>query len=510
MAIRKHPLEPPYIKSTVLSALLLAAGITRAEPVEVRLTAGSVIAAPSSDYLILKGIPYAAAPTGARRWQVPQAVESWTQPRAAGAFGPSCPQPESPRYVTPGTAAASTSEDCLFLNVWAPKSTVKPLPVVVWIHGGGNVSGTASQTFYDGSAFARDGIVFVSFNYRLGVLGFFAHPSLMRGPGAANFGLLDQIAALRWIRSNISAVGGDPNNVTVMGESAGAEDVLALMCVAAARGLFARAIVESAGMGWGSPPTLEDAEAEGAAVATALGLEGIKASAAELRAAPVAAIVQAQSGHELGPILDRTTLLSAPLGVFRARAAVHIPLLIGTNDNEATMVSSEPTVPAAPAALFPRLTSVDLAALRGLYGAAAADDVAFSRLLIRDGFFAAPARTIAGANSHDAPTFLYRFDYVSSVFHGRRTGAAHGSEIPFVFQTGLSSQAADIDSSVSSQIHGYWTSFIRAGVPTYGDTVWPAYDTARDETLVFAQSPHVMKTPEAAALDLLRSRLLDP
>jgi para-nitrobenzyl esterase len=499
------------LSAAVASVAWLAPAAAQAEPVTVQLDSGPAIGNQTADILALKGVPYAAAPTGDLRWRPPQPVAAWHEARSATDYGASCPQRRPPRFVVPGSTAATLSENCLFLNAWAPAGG-KSAPVVVWIHGGGNVSGTASQTFYDGAAFARDGIVFVSFNYRLGLLGFFAHPALTADStspsGAmhdANFALMDQIAALQWVHRNIRALGGDPDKVTVMGESAGGEDILNLMTIPAAKGLFARAIVESAALGWADAPTLEEAQSNGVGIAAALGLaeKESRAGAAALRGVAPEALLRVQADREIGPIVDRSLLERPVLKSFAMGQAAPVPLLIGSNSDEGSLLGPD----LAPQSLFPRLTAERRAALRGAYGALAPDDHAFAKLLLRDGYFASPARWIADRQARAAPVYLYRFDYVASLFRDRRPGASHGSEIPFVFETGEFSRWSADDTRVSTAMHACWTAFIKAGAPACGDAAWPRYDAARDEMMIFAALPAVAKTPNADILNRLRDWL---
>src|ERR1700722_12040678 len=233
-------------------ASIVAMGVrpaNAAEPIRVRIQSGVLVGTLDGGVESFKAVPYAAPPVGALRWTLPRPVAAWAVERAADEFGPSCTQSAVPRNVPPGSRGAQLSEDCLTLNVWAPQAA-KKAPVMVWIHGGGNDSGSSADTYYGGTAFARDGVVLVSLNYRLGSMGFQPHN------GEANFGLWDQVAALGWVRDNIAAFGGDPQNVTLFGESAGGQDTLVLMTAAPANGLFQKAIVYSGGGGWGPPPTI--------------------------------------------------------------------------------------------------------------------------------------------------------------------------------------------------------------------------------------------------------------
>ena len=244
--------------AAALTVLSGSAGETAsAAPVRVTIDSGVLVGSEVAGARVFKGVPYVAPPTGDLRWAPPAPVRPWTGDRAADTFSQICPQKvHADGSPNEGGASGSFSEDCLYLNVWAPPAAVrdpKGAPVMVWIHGGGNVVGAGSLGAYDGSAFARDGVILVTLNYRLGVLGFFAHPALTKaaasGEPLVSYGLMDQIAALQWVKRNIAAFGGDPSNVTLFGESAGGADTLALMATPMARGLFAKAIVESGAAG---------------------------------------------------------------------------------------------------------------------------------------------------------------------------------------------------------------------------------------------------------------------
>jgi para-nitrobenzyl esterase len=239
------------------------------------------------------------------------------------------------------------SEDCLFLNVWAPgaaagagaKATEKA-PVLVWLHGGGDTTGAGSLGAYDGSAFARDGVILVTLNYRLGPLGFFAHPAITRAAKPdeplANYGLMDQIAALQWVKRNIASFGGDPANVTLFGESAGGDDTLALMATPSASGLFAKAIVESGG-GWGPPETLSKQEAVGEALAAKAGAPA-GATLEQLRKIPADAL--ASLPYRAGPTVDGRLLKESVSQAFAVGHNIHVPLIIGSNTYEASLLES--------------------------------------------------------------------------------------------------------------------------------------------------------------------------
>ena len=497
------------LKLAFAAIWLLAAcsASAQSQPVQVRVDSGALTGASDGQIERFQGVPYAQPPVGALRWRPPQSLPPWTDARPAQAFGASCMQPAPMRGAPTGSPAAQMSEDCLTLNVWAPAASGSPRPVMVWLHGGGNDRGTSAGAYYDGSAFARDGVVLVSLNYRLGGLGFFAHPALTKeaGPGepTADYGLMDQIAALQWVRRNIAAFGGDPGNVTLFGESAGGEDVLLLMSAPSARGLFAKAIVESGGE-WNVIPDLAKAEREGVAVAAKAGLPGDAVTAAQLRALPASAFTGMGEDEDSGPSVDGRLLPESALAAFRNGHAAPVPLIIGTNGNEGSLLGDAPVDPAR---LF-QLTPEELKTLRGAYGQAAADDAAFSRLIWRDGFFAGPSRWAAAHQSAHAPVWLYRFSYILSPLRSRRTGADHGSEIPFVFDSSRSPFLSDDDRKMINTMHGCWVAFARTGKPDCpGAGPWPAYDPKSEQLMAFGDQVGPAPVPDRQALDLLNAKL---
>lgn len=463
------------------AALSLAAGCAHAAAVKVGLAQGALAGVSDGRIESFKGIPYAAPPIGPLRWKLPQPPARWTGERDASQFGASCLQPAPPRNVAPESPAAKLSEDCLTLNVWAPAGA-KKAPVMVWLHGGGNVNGASADRFMGGSSFARDGVVLVSLNYRLGALGFLAHP----GFEGANFGLWDQVAALRWVKSHIAKFGGDPANITLFGESAGGEDVIALMTAEPARGLFQKAIVESGGGGWGGEPDLMQARAAGSKL-----LDGLVPAGGTIRDIPAEKLAALES-WDIGVAVDGTLLKAQPMAAFAAGQAARLPLIIGTNQQEGILDADE----SDPAKVWPdRLKADDLAALRADYGPAAASEQAFAQMLFRDGYFAGPARWIA----QQSGGWLYRFDYIYSYLRSRRTGAQHGSEIPFVFDRWRAQTAED--QGVTAAMHGAWVQFAKTGKPG-----WRPFNDGGD-WMVFDASPSARPVADQAALDLLERRL---
>ena len=317
-------------------ALPLLAGIAAAEPARVKVETG-VLAGEAKDGVgVWRAIPYAAPPVGERRWAPPARAAAWKGDRDATKNGPSCVQKMNADGTPNGGGAnGPMSEDCLQLNVFAPVEARKA-PVMVWIHGGSHREGAG--WIYDGSAFARQGIVVVTINYRLGPLGYFAHPALTaaarKDEPLANYGLMDQVAALQWVKRNIAAFGGDPRQVTVFGESAGGMSTLALLATPSAKGLYARAIVQSGG-GWFPPTTLAAKAEAGEKALAALG--HAKASAADLRALPAETLIRGVGGS-FGPIPDGRLLKETPTQAFAAGRAADVPLIIGWNSGEDSLM----------------------------------------------------------------------------------------------------------------------------------------------------------------------------
>ncbi len=475
----------------VCATLLPLAGW--ADGVKVTVDSGAVIGIGNEHINAFKGIPYSAPPVGPLRWRAPTAVQPWTGERQAVDYGPSCAQSGVPAFTPRASLGATVGEVCLYLNVWAPAKAAGA-PVAVWIHGGGNTAGTSAQTFYDGSAFARDGVILVSLNYRLGLFGFFAHPALQSAD--ANFGLLDQIAALTWVKHNIQAFGGDPGKVTVMGESAGGQDILALLAAPAARGLFARAIIESPGGAWERYPVLSQAREQGQSIGDELGAT----TADDLRKLPLETLVKAAESAAIGPIVDGTLLTESPLRAVLAGRVPVIPLLLGSNSGEGSLLPDDITLSKGEI----QFTSAEVDKLKTLYGPLNDHDMA--RAVFRDGLFAGVVRFVAGR--WPASAYLYRFDYVADIMRVRRSDAWHGSEIPFVFDTANFARAEN-DRKVVTLMHACWVAFIMDGVPRCsGAPDWPAYHSADDRLMRLTDVPALVPNPAAAPLAVMAPKLL--
>jgi len=465
------------------------------QPVTVRIESGSVIGVATDKADIFRNIPYAAPPVGDLRWAPPRPAKPWTEARPAAEPGPSCPQPMNANG-TPNSGGANgpISEDCLQLNVFAPLHA-KGAPVMVWLHGGGHRTGAG--WVYGGENFARDGVVVVAINYRLGALGYFAHPALTRsarpGDPVGNYGLMDQIAALRCVQRNIAAFGGDPKNVTLFGESAGGESTLAVLATPSARGLYQKVIVQS-GLGWFEPKTLAEKEADGI---KALQKAAISAStAAELRALPVEKLVSVNDDFQ--PFVDGKLMTETATQAIARRHVPDVPLIIGSNSGEDSLMGPAPLGDAALARMP--------AAVKAAYSAeAAAGPDTLARAVFTDRVMGAPARWIAAQTSSGKPSYLYYFSYVGSRFGPSKTRASHADEIQYVWEywgrRAPMSMVSAKDQEVASLMHACWVAFAKTSVPTCGAAAWPPYTPASDQLMEFGKDPGLRTHLRKAQLD---------
>jgi para-nitrobenzyl esterase len=459
---------------------------------------------------VWRGLPYAAPPVGESRWRPPAPPEAWLGERDADPSGPICIQP--PSGGDPGVGPGTPSEDCLYLNVFRPVAGAEPLPVMVWIHGGGFNNGSGTAHMYDGSALARRGVVLVSINYRLGRLGFFDHPALAQvrptDEAAGNYGLMDMIAALRWVQTNAAAFGGDPANVTIFGESAGGAAVTRLMISPEARGLFHRAVVQSglgrdvgASLAEAGPDGALSAQDRGAAFASAAGIE---ATAEALRAAAAEALLQPAPSYFGGdlPMIDGRVIDDQVEAAFRAGRQAPVPLIIGANSKEFWWI--RPDDPSAYGEVDDDLTPAERAELVQAYGGQAA----FDGDIVSDMIFNEPARHLArlhAAAGH--PTYLYRFDVVADAMPEPHGGATHAVERPYVFDNlyGLGWATTDRDQRAATVMADYWTGFARNGDPNgQGRPIWPDLRLDADRLLEFGNDgPAAKPIPFKTRLDLI-------
>ena len=461
---------------------------------------------------VWKGLRYAAAPVGDLRWRAPVPPQPWTDVVDATTFGPVSPQPRSPIPMGLGTRA---DEDCLFLNIWAPSNADGPRPVMVWVHGGAYIFGSGSQPLYDGSVLAGDSdVVVVTINYRLGALGFL---DLSAAGFDSNVALRDVLAALRWVRDNIAGFGGDPDRVTLFGESAGGGIVTTLLAAPEAAGLFSRAIAQS------SPATsIYDRERAGA-VADLL-LERLGMTAAEAHQAPVQALVDAsQQVFDHVPVATPGRLAFAPTvdgdlvpdyPVTRAREGkTHpVPLLIGTNKNEAALFRfmRSPLMPIASKTIRTMFDEIanDQPGLQlptaEQIGSAYPAKLARTRSLgvASDMGFRMPTVWFAEGHSAVAPVYLYRFDWATPVFKVIRLGAAHATELIYVWGN-LVSGPRDVTfklgglktgEALSERMRTRWTTFAATGDPNVplGQPYWAPYRTDDRASLIIDREDRVV------------------
>jgi para-nitrobenzyl esterase len=458
----------------------------------------------TDDYL---GIPYAAAPVGPLRWRPPQPPPRWRGIRAATQFAPHCPQP------TGVFGHPSTTEDCLYLNVFRPaRQGSSELPVMVWMHGGAFVGGESDD--YNPTALVDDGVIVVTINYRLGALGFLAHPALASHPGAptGDYGLMDQQAALRWVRQNIRAFGGNAANVTIFGESAGGQSVLLQLISPTARGLFAKAIAESGGYAQ-YPSPLTSAEAQGRAFATKAGCANQTANC--LRSLPVATILADQNQSGASADIDGLVLTEPLKQALASGKFSHVPVIDGSNHDEWRLFVALATFEGHPVTAANYLATIEstlyvspqiaaIIAQQYPVGAYQSPPLAMGAVGT-DGIFACPTLLLDQEMAKYTPTYAYEFNdenapnaYPSAGFP---YAAAHAAELQYLF--GLAPPVAGTLSSqqelLAAAMRAEWTSFAKSGVPSArGAAPWPRF-TAADQRMQSLVSPNPQPETSFAA-----------
>ena len=521
-----------------MTALLISALVPFAADGQtlVNTTFGKLQGAIEAPAVVFRGIPYAVAPVGELRWRAPREPHHWSGVRMAREYGASCPQVlDAPTQLSP---LNETSEDCLFLNVWVPREAGKKLPVVVWIHGGGFIAGSGSEREYDGTYLAAHGVIVVTINYRIGRLGFFAHPALERqhtDEPHGNFGLMDQIAALRWVRDNILQFRGDPKNVTVAGESAGGISIMALLTSSQAAGLFAKAIIQSGVVHRRmrslaqNQDGLPSAESIGAEWAQSVGITGNGPEVvAALRRLPVDRIAPASVSPELlqilqsgGPMLDGKVLSEPPDAAITDGRERRVPILIGCNDLEALVWSFDraagaSTIPITALDAEHIFQGLDQGQKQSIVEAYGGDVGSLKRevalAIASDRMLGAPTFYVARTLSGRTPIFLYRFSAVPTPLRSVSGQPPHGTEVFYVFGT-LNrlpfepDRVSGEDRNLSASIMKYWTEFARTGEPAVrGQPSWSRLSSRDPKLMRFTSTGVSMQAVphESALMSLLQ------
>lgn len=489
-------------------------------PDQIKVEGGYISGTVNStrDVHIFKGIPFAAPPIGDLRWKAPQPIEPWNGVRICDKFGPSPMQAKpapfsmwSEEFLIPQDPI---SEDCLYLNVWAKTTSAKESrPVIVWIYGGGFGSGGSAVPIYDGEAMAKKGILFVSINYRVGIFGFFAHPELTKESGnnaSGNYGLMDQIAALRWVQKNINAFGGDPNNVTIAGQSAGAMSVNCLVASPLAKNLFQKAIAQSGANLVPGPfggTRLQIAEQDGGKTAVASRASSIS----DLRKISAEVLMKAEQGVR-GPIIDGYVLPEAIGKIFTQGKENKVSLLTGWNEDEGLLFG-----PLKKADAFNKEAEknygADVQTFLQYYPASTDSIAAISQLkLSRDQIFGVQNYTWANIqSSRGSKVYVYRFTRkVPATGEYIKYGAFHTGEVPYAYHNlhFVNRPWEEADHELATIMSSYWANFAKTGNPNgNGLPQWDAYDTTHKKIMIFNLKAETKAIPDAASLDFLYKKM---
>jgi para-nitrobenzyl esterase len=486
-----------------LMLIVCAAVPALAQISTAKVTGGTVEGAVKAGIASFKGIPFAAPPVGDLRWRFPQPVNPWQGVRKADSYAPAPMQDTG--LITQMGGTSKISEDCLYLNVWTgAKKASEKRPVMVWIYGGAFVGGTTSFPTTDGTLFAKKGAVLVSIAYRVGPMGFLAHPELSKesGKGSGAYGIQDQIAGLKWVKENISQFGGDPSNVTIFGESAGGMSVGMLVASPMSKGLFQRAISESGGAVSPTRGSLKMAEAQGKDFLTKLGANDIKAA----RALSEEKIQEGLKGapRSFWPVADGTTILENPYELFEAGKFNDTPVLIGTNSNEGRLFATQKTTSASFEQMIRKnyADSADLL-LKAYPHATDIEATRSAQDILRETIFAWPSWAWAKLQSRIGKNkvFVYYFDHRTPKMPD---GADHASEISYVFGNlgGFGGSDGPEDKALSEMMNSYWVNFAKNGDPNGpGLPAWPTFDGNAQKTMVFDRTPGERQHPNLDKLN---------
>ncbi|HCS27670.1 MAG TPA: hypothetical protein DIW43_09460 [Spongiibacteraceae bacterium] len=516
-------LLPPKGRRGVVQVVILAAMLSACSDKQVltvagneviQTTVGEMTGVQEQGIMVYKGIPYAAPPIEALRWKPPQAAQKWSGTRNMNSYGAPCMQTKAPWHKE--HQFTDMSEDCLYMNVYTPiEAGDEPLPVMVWIHGGGFSWESASMPRYHGAGLVPQGVILVTFNYRLGPMGSFDYPGLNDGDEfRGNYVTMDQLAALHWVNDNIGAFGGDRNNITLFGESAGGWSVMTLLSAPLAKGLFHKAIVQSGTFNTMpsrdltiSKPDNPSLQAQGLYIAEQLGLKG-EDIAEQLRNLPAEELLKIQLSPfgkmSYGPIADGKILPADPLKIWPEKIENPVPMIMGLTSLEGIMLSIMPQE-----IKDEFVNAYDPADLTELYGDLSPDELA--RHIWEDSLVYEPTRRYLRAAARQSPAvYNYHFDYVATLLSLFLDGAPHASELGYVFRT-LPSEAenmpipffffTDRDKKYSDMVSAYWVAFAKTGNPNGdGRPHWPRFTNDTEMTLELAKSPHLVQ-------DLLKRRL---
>ena len=506
----KKPLQVILLICLIVIGCTVIAGCTRTAPdtTIVKTGTGQVSGISQDGIRVYHGIPFAAPPVGDLRWRPPAPVQPWDGVKEATAYAATCPQAKKPSTASlPGSPVLNMSEDCLYLNVWTPAKTAdEKLPVMVFFYGGGFTSVAGSMPAYNGTTLAKNGVIVVTPNYRIGALGFLAHPGLdAESPHnvSGNYGILDQQAALVWVQDNIAAFGGDPSRVTVFGQSAGAESILVHLASPTSRGLYQQAIVES-GPFWAHGAIINathskaDAEAFGTGYADSLGCSGPDAISCMRMISPEALVRATPSSPSsfwsthtvmFEPNVDGWVLPATLDDTFLHHQENPVPLMIGNNANDGTTLSANANMTVAEYRAF--LASRFGGDAAGVFARYPANSTAEVQLqlaqMMTDMDFTDAVRFAAGSMGDISPaTYVYRYSYI---IPGQPEGAFHGSETLLLF--GVPGLA--VDPAVADNVVDLWTRFARTGNPNGGMNItWPAYTRASGQYLDINSTPAVL------------------